>query len=120
MRVAIVGAGAVGTSIARELCARRHEVCVIEPRHEIAERADLGSAAVLVGVSLDLAGKGMGTYFMSIDKCRFRQKVVPGDVLEMHVEIKRVIRNMAVYDCVAKVDGEIVACAEVLCAGTRE
>jgi 3-hydroxyacyl-[acyl-carrier-protein] dehydratase len=57
---------------------------------------------------------------VKVDKARFSKQVVPGDVLEMHVEIKRVIRNMAVYDCVAKVDGEIVACAEVLCAGTRE
>ncbi|TFH99737.1 potassium channel family protein [Micrococcus lylae] len=55
MRVVIVGAGAVGTSIARELCARRHEVCVIEHRHEIAERADLCSAAVLVGDAADLS-----------------------------------------------------------------
>jgi len=59
-------------------------------------------------------------YMVKVDKARFTKQVVPGDVLEMHVEIKRVIRNMAVYDCVAKVDGEVVACAEVLCAGTRE
>jgi 3-hydroxyacyl-[acyl-carrier-protein] dehydratase len=59
-------------------------------------------------------------YMVKVDKARFSNQVVPGDVLELHVEIKRVIRNMAVYDCVAKVDGEIVACAEVLCAGTRE
>lgn len=51
------------------------------------------AAAVLVGVSLDLAGKGMGTYFMSIDKCRFRQKVVPGDVLELHMTTAAAARS---------------------------
>lgn len=55
MRVVIVGAGAVGTSIARELRAHRHEVLVVEHRHENAERADLGSAAVLVGDASDLS-----------------------------------------------------------------
>jgi hypothetical protein len=28
-------------------------------------------------------------YFMSIDKCKFRRKVVPGDVLEMHLTTLR-------------------------------
>lgn len=55
MRVVIVGAGAVGTSIARELCAHRHEVLVLEHRHENAERADLGAADVLVGDATDLS-----------------------------------------------------------------
>ena len=46
--------------------------------------------------------------------------MLPGDRLDLEVSIKRVIRNMAVYYGEAKVDGEVVACAEVLCAGTRE
>ena len=57
---------------------------------------------------------------VKVDKAKFTRKVVPGDVLEMRVRIKRVIRNMAVYECEAFVDGEPAACAEVLCAGTRE
>ena len=59
-------------------------------------------------------------YMVKVDKARFSSQVVPGDVLELHVEIKRVIRNMAVYYGEAKVDGKLVACAEMLCAGTRE
>lgn len=59
-------------------------------------------------------------YMVKVDNARFSKQVVPGDVLELHVQIKRVIRNMAVYYGEAKVDGEVVACAEVLCAGTRE
>ncbi|AOA71809.1 MULTISPECIES: 3-hydroxyacyl-ACP dehydratase FabZ [Stenotrophomonas] len=78
------------------------------------------AGGVLTQLTLGRDAQSKLFYMVKVDKARFSKQVVPGDVLEMHVEIKRVIRNMAVYDCVAKVDGEIVACAEVLCAGTRE
>jgi 3-hydroxyacyl-[acyl-carrier-protein] dehydratase len=39
--------------------------------------------------------------------------------LDMEVTLKRVIRNMAQYLCVARVDGKEVASAEVLCAEGR-
>ncbi len=45
--------------------------------------------------------------------------VVPGDRLELDVSIKRNIRNMALYTAVARVDGEQVACAEILCAEVK-
>lgn len=47
------------------------------------------TAAVLVGVALDLAGKDAKVYFMAIEKAKFRRKVVPGDVLEMEVRTLR-------------------------------
>ncbi|MEG2803706.1 3-hydroxyacyl-ACP dehydratase FabZ [Stenotrophomonas sp.] len=78
------------------------------------------AGGVLTQLTLGRDAQSKLFYMVKVDKARFTKQVVPGDVLEMHVEIKRVIRNMAVYDCVAKVDGEVVACAEVLCAGTRE
>ena len=78
------------------------------------------AGGVLTQLTLGRDAQSKLFYMVKVDKARFTRQVVPGDVLEMHVEIKRVIRNMAVYDCVAKVDGEVVACAEVLCAGTRE
>ncbi|UEX19469.1 3-hydroxyacyl-ACP dehydratase FabZ [Stenotrophomonas sp. SI-NJAU-1] len=78
------------------------------------------AGGVLTQLTLGRDAQSKLFYMVKVDKARFTKQVVPGDVLVMHVEIKRVIRNMAVYDCVAKVDGELVACAEVLCAGTRE
>ena len=57
-------------------------------------------------------------YLVKIDNARFSRMVVPGDVLELHVEIKRIIRTMTFYTCVARVDGEEVATADVLCAET--
>jgi 3-hydroxyacyl-[acyl-carrier-protein] dehydratase len=59
-------------------------------------------------------------YLVKIDNARFSRMVVPGDVLELHVEIKRIIRTMTFYNCVARVAGELVATAEVLCAETEK
>ena len=72
------------------------------------------ASAVLVGTSLDLAGKGMGTYFMSIDKCRFRRKVVPGDVLELHMKTLRGGGKVWKFEGRAIVDGELAAEAEIM------
>ena len=52
-------------------------------------------------------------YFMTIDKVRFRKPVVPGDVLELHVELLRERGSMQWYRGEAKVDGAKVAEAEV-------
>ena len=47
------------------------------------------TAAVMVGVSLDLVDKNLLIYFMGIDNCKFRRKVVPGDNLELTVNVLR-------------------------------
>jgi 3-hydroxyacyl-[acyl-carrier-protein] dehydratase len=48
-------------------------------------------------------------YFMTIDGAKFRRPVVPGDVVEYHLELRRKRKSMWWYQCEAKVDGEIVA-----------
>jgi 3-hydroxyacyl-[acyl-carrier-protein] dehydratase len=55
-------------------------------------------------------------YLVKIDNAKFSRMVVPGDRLDMEVELKRRIRNMAMYTGVARVDGNVTACAEFLCA----
>ena len=47
------------------------------------------TAAVMVGVTMALEDKEMLIYFMGIDACKFRRKVVPGDQLRMHLETLR-------------------------------
>jgi 3-hydroxyacyl-[acyl-carrier-protein] dehydratase len=47
------------------------------------------TAAVMVGVAMDMVDRELGVYFMAIDKCKFRRKVVPGDVLEMRLTTLR-------------------------------
>lgn len=58
-------------------------------------------------------------YLVKIDNARFPRMVVPGDRLDMEVVLKRNIRNMAQYACVARVDGAEVASCEVLCAAAK-
>ena len=58
-------------------------------------------------------------YLVKVDNAKFSRMVVPGDQLELRVRLKRTIRNMALFEGVASVDGEQVACAEILCAETR-
>lgn len=58
-------------------------------------------------------------YLVKIDNAKFTKMVVPGDRLELDVSLKRTIRNMALYTAIACVDGEQVACAEILCAEVR-
>ena len=47
------------------------------------------SAAVKVGVALDLADRQFMVYFMAIEKCKFRRMVVPGDQLRLKTETLR-------------------------------
>ncbi len=55
-------------------------------------------------------------YLVKIDKARFSKIVRPGDQLVLEVEQKRMVMRMGQFLCQAKVDGEVVASAEVLCA----
>jgi 3-hydroxyacyl-[acyl-carrier-protein] dehydratase len=52
-------------------------------------------------------------YFMTIDECRFRKPVIPGDQIRLHMTKLRNRRNMWWYKGEAKVDGVIVAEATV-------
>ncbi|MBT3370323.1 MAG: 3-hydroxyacyl-ACP dehydratase FabZ [Rhodospirillaceae bacterium] len=47
------------------------------------------TAAVLVVQSLGAEVEGKLVYFMSIDNCRFRRPVGPGDVMRLHVSKER-------------------------------
>ncbi|MFO7920278.1 MAG: 3-hydroxyacyl-ACP dehydratase FabZ [Nioella sp.] len=72
------------------------------------------TAAVMVGVSAGLADKNFLVYFMSIDKAKFRRKVGPGDVLDLHVTVTRGKPGGKVwkFDGRAEVDGELACGAE--------
>ncbi|WP_099823693.1 3-hydroxyacyl-ACP dehydratase FabZ [Oceaniglobus indicus] len=70
------------------------------------------TAAVMVGVALELEGKGALVYFMSVEKAKFRRKVVPGDVLEMHVTTLRGGGKVWKFNGRATVDGQLACEAE--------
>lgn len=69
------------------------------------------TAAVMVGVSLDLADKNLLIYFMGIDNCKFRRKVGPGDTLKLKIKVLRGKVGSKVWKFAgsASVDGQIAA-----------
>ena len=79
--------------------------------------AQAGGILTQLSHQADTSGKLF--YLVKIDNAKFSKMVVPGDRLELDVELKRTIRNMAMYNAVARVDGEQVACAEILCAEVK-
>ncbi|MDJ0630332.1 MAG: 3-hydroxyacyl-ACP dehydratase FabZ [Rhodobacter sp.] len=70
------------------------------------------TAAVMVGVDSGLADRNFLIYFMAIDKCKFRRKVVPGDVLRLHVETLRGGSKIWRFKGRAEVEGDLAAEAE--------
>lgn len=55
-------------------------------------------------------------YFVGIDEARFKKPVMPGDQLHLHVVIERQMRGIWKYKAEARVDGELVAEAKLMCA----
>lgn len=61
----------------------------------------------------DTGGSAKIVYFMTIDQCKFRKPVVPGDQLEYHLTRLNRRRNMWWFKGEAKVQGQIVAEAQL-------
>ena len=55
-------------------------------------------------------------FFVGIDDARFKKQVIPGDQLHLHVEILRQMRGIWKYKAEARVEGELVAEANLMCA----
>ena len=72
------------------------------------------TAAVLIGLALDQVDRNPLVYFMSIDKARFRRKVVPGDVLELRIKVLRGSSKVWKLEGSATVEGEAAAEAEFM------
>jgi 3-hydroxyacyl-[acyl-carrier-protein] dehydratase len=70
------------------------------------------TAGVMVVESLGKIDEELLVYFMTIDNCRFRAKVSPGDVLELHVRITRSRGTVFRFAGQAKVGAKLVAEAE--------
>ena len=55
-------------------------------------------------------------YFVGIDNARFKKPVSPGDALHLHVALDKHKSGLWRYNAQAKVEGELVAEAQLLCA----
>jgi 3-hydroxyacyl-[acyl-carrier-protein] dehydratase len=65
------------------------------------------TAGVLVGLSMDLVDKNAKVFFMGVEGAKFRRKVVPGDVLELHVNALRGGGRVWKFEGRAMVEGEL-------------
>lgn len=72
--------------------------------------AQVGGAYTSV---VDEVGEGKVTYFVGIDKARFRKPVLPGDVLRMELEILSKRRGIYQFEGKAYVGETLVAQAEL-------
>lgn len=57
--------------------------------------------------------KGKIAYFAGIDKCKFKQKVIPGDQLLLEVEIIKQKGPIGVGTAIATVNGKVAVTAEL-------
>jgi len=72
----------------------------------------LAQAGAIIILSLE-ENKGKIAYFAGIDKCKFKQKVVPGDQLLLDVEIIRQKGPIGVGKAIATVNGKVAVIAEL-------
>jgi 3-hydroxyacyl-[acyl-carrier-protein] dehydratase len=59
-------------------------------------------------------------YLAKVDNARFNAPVIPGDQLRMEVRLKRLLRNMGLFEARTLVDGKEVASCELMCAARSE
>ena len=78
------------------------------------------TAAVIAGLHQNDKDQNLVVYFMGIDKCKFRRKVVPGDVLNLHIETLRgggktwKIKGRAIVDGALAAEAELLAMINIL------
>jgi 3-hydroxyacyl-[acyl-carrier-protein] dehydratase len=73
-----------------------------------------GMAQTAAAMMMDLPEtKGRLAFFAGISRAKFRRQVVPGDVLQMHVEILRMKRHLGKVSAQAWVGDESAAEAEL-------
>jgi len=70
------------------------------------------TGGLLMSKSWNADPTGKIILFMSVDNCRFRHPVRPGDVLRLHVTVARSRANVVKFDGKARVGDKLVAEAE--------
>jgi 3-hydroxyacyl-[acyl-carrier-protein] dehydratase len=78
------------------------------------------TSAVMVSLSLGLIDSGAVVYFMGVDKCRFRRKVVPGDILRLRVDTIRGGGKVWKFNGLATVGDETACECEFMAMIDRE
>lgn len=94
------------------------------PQEHVMPGALILEALAQVGAVMMLSlpeNQGKIAYFGGVNKCRFKHKVVPGDVLELHCELIDQHGPVGHGKAVARVNGKVACQAELTFAiGTGE
>lgn len=79
------------------------------------------TTGLLANLSLPNQSSDRDEYLLvAVDDCRFKRMVIPGDVLNLHVQaIGTPRRNMWRFDCLAEVDGQVATKVRLMCAKTN-
>ena len=67
------------------------------------------TAAVAVAKAKEPNLENLSVFFMTIDKCKFRKPVTPGDVLDLYVKRTNKVKNVYKFEGKCLVDGVIFA-----------
>lgn len=71
--------------------------------------AQAAALYVIEDLQIDNSNNNMSVYFMSIENAKFRQIVIPGDTLYLHVKKERSRANVWKFNGEAKVNNKLVA-----------
>ncbi len=74
------------------------------------------ATGLLAFSSMGDAHKSKLYMLVGIDKARFRGQVVPGDQLVLNISLKRNMRGIGMYQCEARINGDVVVEAEMMCS----
>ena len=77
----------------------------------------MAQATGILAFKSEVGRPEIGQIYMlvGVNNVRFKRIVEPGDQLEIYAEVVTVKRGMWKFSCTAKVEGELVTSAEILC-----
>ena len=86
----------------------------VMPAVMILESMAQATAILCMRTLKQLPADGAIYYFVGIDGARFRKPVLPGDQLQLRIDILKHSRGIWKVNATASVDGKIVAAAELM------
>lgn len=72
------------------------------------------ASGILIYKTLRTVPEGELYFLAGVDKARFKRLVVPGDQLQLHLEIIKHRRDLWKFQATATVDGELACSAEIM------
>ena len=82
----------------------------------------MGQASGILGFkTMDKTPEEGSIYVIAgVDKARFRQRVLPGDTVDIFSKVLGSTRGIWKFECFAEVNGKLVCSANILCAERKK